>query len=209
MMTTIAYMRNMISDSTTHYNHLGMVMLTLRGPSDHQILMTRITMIVVTLMINKYWLQIETIFPSWYNMYYYNNRLYSDGKYPVTGRRNWLFIRIVNHLKLLVAHHDVIRWKHFPRYWPLVRGFRRSPVNSPHKGQWRGALMFSVIWAWINGWVGNGDAGDLRRHRAHNDVIVMCWYYTAPYVYVNIDWIYDLWHEGSKLWLTFMLFVSQ
>ena len=48
-------------------------------------------------------------------------------------------------------HDDVIKWKHFPRYWPFVRGIHRSPVNSPHKGQWRGALMFSVICAWING----------------------------------------------------------
>ena len=39
-------------------------------------------------------------------------------------------------------HDDVIIWKHFPRYWPFVRGIHRSPVNSPHKGQWRGALMF-------------------------------------------------------------------
>ena len=49
----------------------------------------------------------------------------------------------------------------------------RSPVNSPYKGQWRGALMFSLICARINGWVNNGEAGDLRRHRAHYDVIVM------------------------------------
>ena len=42
-------------------------------------------------------------------------------------------------------HDDVIKWKHFPRYWPFVRGIHRSPVNSPHKGQWRGALMFSLI----------------------------------------------------------------
>ena len=39
-------------------------------------------------------------------------------------------------------HDDVIKWKHFPHYWPFVRGIHRSPVN-PHKGQWRGALMFS------------------------------------------------------------------
>ena len=45
--------------------------------------------------------------------------------------------------------------------------------NSPHKGQWRGALMLSLICAWINGWVNNCEAGDLRRHRAHYDVIVM------------------------------------
>ena len=68
---------------------------------------------------------------------------------------------------------DVIEWKHFPRYWPFMRRIHRSPVNSPHKGQWRGALMFSLIWVWINGWVNNRKAGDLRRHRAHRNVIVM------------------------------------
>ena len=47
------------------------------------------------------------------------------------------------------------------------------PVNSPHKGQWRGALMFSLICVWINGWVNNREAGDLRRHRGHYDVSVM------------------------------------
>ena len=67
---------------------------------------------------------------------------------------------------------DVIKWKHFPRYWPFVRGIHRSPVNSPHEGQWHGALMFPLICASINGWVNNGEAGDLRRNRAHYDVTV-------------------------------------
>ena len=58
-------------------------------------------------------------------------------------------------------------------YWPFVRGIHRSPVNFPHRGLWRGALMFSLICAWINGWVNSGKAGDLRRHRAHYDVTVM------------------------------------
>ena len=44
-----------------------------------------------------------------------------------------------------LCHDDVIKWKHFSRYWPFVRGIHRSPVNSPHKGQWNGALMFSLI----------------------------------------------------------------
>ena len=70
-------------------------------------------------------------------------------------------------------HDDVIKWKHFPRYWSFVRGIHRSPVISPHKGQWRGALMFSLICVWINGWVNNGEAGDLRRYRAYYDVTVM------------------------------------
>ena len=68
---------------------------------------------------------------------------------------------------------DVIKWNHIPRYWPLVRGIHRWPVNSPHKGQWRGALMFSLIYAWINVWVNDREAGDLWRHRAHYDVTVM------------------------------------
>ena len=68
---------------------------------------------------------------------------------------------------------DVIKWKHFPRYWPFVRGIHQSPVNSPHKGQWRGALMFSLICTRINGWVNNGKAGDLRRYRVRYDVTVM------------------------------------
>ena len=54
-----------------------------------------------------------------------------------------------------------------------VRGIPRSPVNSPHKGQSRGALMFSLICVWTNGWVNNRVAGDLRRRRAHCDVTAM------------------------------------
>ena len=66
-------------------------------------------------------------------------------------------------------HDDIIKWKHFPFYWTFVRGIHRSPDTSPHKGQWRGALMFSLICAWTNGW----GSGDLRRHCAHYDVTVM------------------------------------
>ena len=61
------------------------------------------------------------------------------------------------------SHDNVIKWNHFPRYWSFVRGIHRRPVHSPHKGQWRGALMFSLMCAWINGWVNNHEAGDLRR----------------------------------------------
>ena len=68
---------------------------------------------------------------------------------------------------------DCHQMETFPPYWPFVRGTHRWPVNSPHKGQWRGALMFSLISVWINDWVNNRDSGDLRRHRAHYDVTVM------------------------------------
>ena len=75
--------------------------------------------------------------------------------------------------KYATSHDDVIKWKHFPRNWPFVREIHRSPVNFPHKGQWRGALMFSLIYAWINDWVNNREAGELRRQHGHYDVIVM------------------------------------
>ena len=68
------------------------------------------------------------------------------------------------------VHDDVIQWKQLPRNRPFVRGIPRSPVNSPHKGQWRGALMISLICVWINGWVNNREAGDLRRYRVYYDV---------------------------------------
>ena len=70
-------------------------------------------------------------------------------------------------------HDDVNKWKHFPRYWPSVWGIQWSPVNSPHKGQWHGALMFSLICAWINGSVNNREASDLKCNRTHYDVILM------------------------------------
>ena len=84
----------------------------------------------------------------------------------------WLLL-VLRQCHTTYYHDDVIKWKHFPRYWPFVWGIHRSLVNSPHKGQWRGALMFSLICTRINGWVNNGKADDLRRYRAHYDVTVM------------------------------------
>ena len=50
-------------------------------------------------------------------------------------------------MSLRERHDNVIKWKYCPRYCPFVRGIHWSPVNSPHKGQWHGALMFSLICA--------------------------------------------------------------
>ena len=109
-------------------------------------------------------------------------------------------------------HDDVIQWKHFPRYWPFVRGIHRSPVNSSHKGQWRRALMFCLIFTWINGWVNNREAGDLRRHQAHYDIIVMqdifahvVWYALASHAWhtkikctsLSISRIRKEWHLNN------------
>ena len=86
----------------------------------------------------------------------------------------WLYFCFMYiHYHFVPTHDDVIKWKHFPRCWPFVRGIHRSPVSSPHKGQWRAALMFSLICVWIISWVNNREAGDLRPYRAHYDVTVM------------------------------------
>ena len=77
-------------------------------------------------------------------------------------------------LEKMLTHDDVIKWKHFSRYWPFVPGIHRSPANSPHKGQWRGALMFPLKCVGINGWINNREAVDLKRYCAHYDVSVMC-----------------------------------
>ena len=54
-------------------------------------------------------------------------------------------------------------------YWPFVREIHPSPVDFPHKGQWCGALVFSLFYAWTNGWANNRGTG----HVAHYDVTVM------------------------------------
>ena len=89
-------------------------------------------------------------------------------------QREWIAFYVLQLPYYSVQYHDdVIKWRHFPCYWKFVRGIHRSPVNSPHIGQWRGALVFSLICVRINGWVNNRMAGDLRRHRVNYDVIVM------------------------------------
>ena len=87
---------------------------------------------------------------------------------------------------------DVIKLKHFPHYWPFVRGIYRSPVDSPHKGQWRGALTFFFICAWTNGWANNQDFSDLRHNCAHYGDIVM--QFAVAHTYTNK-------HETRYQWL--------
>ena len=118
----------------------------------------------------------------------------------------------------LSEHDDVIKWKHFPRYWPFVRG---SPVNGEFPAQRTVTRNFDVFFdlRLNKRWVNNREAGDLRRHRAHYDVIVMSIYiyiYMAASSFINIDsgndmasnrpsnrqdqcWLPGKWTIGDKL----------
>ena len=78
-------------------------------------------------------------------------------------------LRFRHVLSNVLDSKHAISWKHFLRYWLFVREIHRSPVNYLHKGLWCGALMFSLICAWISGWVNKGEVGDV-------DVMKYRWY---------------------------------
>ena len=79
--------------------------------------------------------------------------------------------------RLVPCHGLLSWWRHqmetFSASLAFVPGNHRSPVNSPHKGQCHGALIFSLICVWINDWVNNREDGEFRRHRDYYDVTVM------------------------------------
>ena len=84
----------------------------------------------------------------------------------------------------------------------ICAGNSLVPGEFPVQSQWHGALMFSLICAWINGWVNNGEAGDLRRHQAHCDFIVM---YFWSFVWPIHQRLVNSTYKGWRKWSTVML----
>ena len=107
----------------------------------------------------------------------------------------------------LIIYYDGVKWKHCPRCWPFVRGIHRWPVDSTHKGQRRGALVFCLTCAWTNGWTNNRDASDLGLHSAHYDVTVMILWYSLLVMHAqqcrSLTWLYTQktwrWHSYSPM----------
>ena len=87
-----------------------------------------------------------------------------------SGSLYWWLGQMVN----CMMTPSTIKWKHFPRYWSFVRGIHRLSVDSLTKAS--DVDLWCFLWSApeTNGWANNGDAGDLRRHRAHYDVTVLC-----------------------------------
>ena len=85
------------------------------------------------------------------------------GKIPAIDHwhKNIKWLRIIFAITRMACttHNDVIEWKHFPRYWPFVRGIQRSRVNSPHKASdaelWcflyicLNKLSSKQLWVWL------------------------------------------------------------
>ena len=89
--------------------------------------------------------------------------------------RDWDFLSKLMNLsssfrREFYGHDDVIKWKYSPRYWSFVREIHRW---IPHTKAMTRSIDVSLICTWTNSWANNEDAGDLRRLRAHCDVIVM------------------------------------
>ena len=70
-------------------------------------------------------------------------------------------------------HNDVIKWKHFPHYWPFIEECTSHWWIPLTKVSDESFLIFSLMCTWINNWVNSSEAGDLRHYCAHHEVIVM------------------------------------
>ena len=80
------------------------------------------------------------------------------------------------------------------------------PPPPPPQGQWRGALMFSLICAWTDDWVNNRNAGDLRRHGAHYNVTIMYEIYqyciiVMSYIGINTAILIGCWCYFNLTWI--------
>ena len=106
---------------------------------------------------------------SWYGWYGYQNSSLNN-EYQATCPNGICHISFCGMKFRLWWRHQM---ETFSALLAICVGNSPVPSEFPHKGQWRGALMFSLICAWINRWVNNREGGDLRRHRTHYDVIVM------------------------------------
>ena len=126
-----------------------------------------------------------------YMLVQFDTKIRTPHYWPVQGRNHqWIikkariFMAMIIFMWLMVESIVISTiigkaswWRHqmetFSALLALCAGNSPVPVNSLHKGQWRGALMFTLLCARINDWVNNRVAVDLRRHLDHYDVSVM------------------------------------
>ena len=106
----------------------------------------------------------------------------------MTGQHSCQYIK-----NCLRTNWNFLWWRHQMETFFALQALcaENSPVSGefPAQSQWRGALVFSLICAWINGRVNNGQAGDLRRHCTHNDVTLMHWIWTVLWK-VSLSYIF-------------------
>ena len=99
---------------------------------------------------------------------------------------------------MMTSSNGLTWWRHQLETFPALLA-----ICAGNKGQRRGALMFSLICVWINGWVNNGEACDSRCYRAHNDIILM--YYPGLHFTMLVKGVLDV---HIKWWLCALLTVA-
>ena len=118
-------------------------------------------------------------------------------------------VAIISNSSTPLLHGNVIKWNHFPHHWPFLRGIHRSTVNSPHKGQWRGALMF--LWSALNkrlnkqswGWWFETPPRSLWRHCNFRSEFPFSLTYACSFIIVVLQTMKHAKGDGG-LFLTFI-----
>ena len=143
-------------------NCISTYLTSMKYPMNHRSLTSKSLMPATPSAMN------EDVVQNVWNYYSQNHHSHDPFKIPR------LFPDFSQHFLFFLTHNKIL-WQ-FPDFC-LVWNFPDFSLTAGHpaltcKGRWRGALMYSMI-AWINAWINNRKAGDLRRNRAHYDVIVM------------------------------------
>ena len=119
---------------------------------------------------------------TYYEVYHYTNSTASFAHFWFPQKTlPHPFSHLLNYLEILFTLHNMMTSSNgnISRCWACVRGIHRWPANLfPHTHTNASDMeLWCFLWicAWINGRVINHEAVDLRRHRAHYDVIVMIW----------------------------------
>ena len=127
---------------------------------------------------------------------------------PVLPHWMWSYPIVLKDMGKITRHenHPQTWWRHqlehFPCYlaFATVPGIHRSPVNSHHKGQRRGALILSLICAWTNGCINNRDAGDVMKTvcmYTHDYLLrQFCWCILKSYFHIEI--LLTVWSQTSS-----------
>ena len=117
----------------------------------------------------------------------------------------WAQLNCTASPRYIFRHDDIIKWKHFTRYWPFCAGNSLVTGEFPSQRPVTRSFDFSLIYAWINGWVNYRKAGDLRLYRAHYDVTVLyvlqTWLILTPYIIYTSNCVRILSEEDSNFYV--------
>ena len=112
--------------------------------------------------------------PRWRGKHFRHSRRRCNGQFYVSGKRPMQQGSLCMWNPLSCMYKTWTNWQiTCPMAYNNASLRKVTLPFTAEKYQWRGALMFSVICAWTNGWANNRDAGVLKGHRSHYNVTLM------------------------------------